>query len=84
MEIRKRYYDEINESQVVRIKLPTVQEMKIELLARLLDPEEGLNQLMSNQLRTRLGLDEDYDPKKALGELRATAQVEGPQPELQP
>ena len=82
--MRKRYYDEINESQVVRIKLPTVQEMKIELLARLLDPEEGLNQLMSNQLRTRLGLDEDYDPKKALGELRATAQVEGPQPELQP
>jgi hypothetical protein len=82
--MRKRYYDEINDSQIVRIKLPTVQEMKIELLARLLDPEEGLNEIMANQLRTRLGLAEDYDPKKALGELRAMEHLEGPQPELQP
>lgn len=82
--MRNRYYDEINETQVVRIKLPTIQEMKIELLARLLDPEEGLNELMANQLRTRLRLAEDYDPKKALGELRSMEQLEGPQPELQP
>jgi len=82
--MRQRYYNEINESQIARIRLPTVQEMKIELLARLLDPEEGMNELMANQLRTRLGLSEDYDPKKALGELRATEHLEGPQQELQP
>jgi hypothetical protein len=67
--MRQRYYDQITDSQIVRIKLPTTDEMKAELLVRLLDPDEGLNELLANQLRTRLQLPEDYDPKKAYAEL---------------
>ena len=64
--MRQRYYDQISDSQIVRIKLPTTDEMKAELLVRLLDPDEGLNELLANQLRTRLQLPEDYDPKKPM------------------
>jgi hypothetical protein len=81
--MRKRYYDQITESQIARIKLPTIQEMKAELLVRLLDPEEGLNEMLVQQLRTRLGLADDYDPKAALGALKANQPVEeleGPPP----
>ncbi|NBQ23839.1 MAG: hypothetical protein EBU26_06170 [Verrucomicrobia bacterium] len=67
--MRQRYYDQITESQIVRIKLPTTDEMKAELLVRLLDPDEGLNDLMAAQLRTRLQLPEDYDPKLAYATL---------------
>ena len=67
--MRQRYYDQITDSQIVRIKLPTTDEMKAELLVRLLDPDEGLNELLANQLRTRLQLPEDYDPKQAYAEL---------------
>jgi hypothetical protein len=88
--MRSRYYDQISQSQIVRIKLPTVQEMKIELLARMLDPEQGLNPLLADQLRTRLSLPEDYDPKKALAEIKAATaleaapagEVEGPPSEI--
>lgn len=81
--MRKRYYDQITESQIARIKLPTIQEMKAELLVRLLDPEEGLNEMLAQQLRTRLGLADDYDPKAALGALKANQpaeELEGPPP----
>jgi len=84
--MRQRYYDQISDSQIVRIKLPTTDEMKAELLVRLLDPEEGLNELLANQLRTRLQLPEDYDPKKAYAELIGVSleggmptELEGPQ-----
>jgi hypothetical protein len=83
--MRQRYYDQITDSQIVRIKLPTIQEMKAELLVRLLDPEEGLNEVLAQQLRTRLGLADDYDPKAALGELKSSQpqDLEGPPaPEL--
>lgn len=89
--MRQRYYDQITDSQIVRIKLPTTDEMKAELLVRLLDPDEGLNELLANQLRTRLQLPEDYDPKQAYAELMGVsleevmsaelegAELEGPQ-----
>ena len=84
--MRQRYYDQITDSQIVRIKLPTTDEMKAELLVRLLDPDEGLNELLANQLRTRLQLPEDYDPKQAYAELMGvsleevmSAEPEGPE-----
>ena len=84
--MRQRYYDQISDSQIVRIKLPTTDEMKAELLVRLLDPDEGLNELLANQLRTRLQLPEDYDPKQAYAELMGvsleevmSAEPEGPE-----
>ena len=80
--MRQRYYDQISDSQIVRIKLPTTDEMKAELLVRLLDPEEGLNELLANQLRTRLQLPEDYDPKKAYAELIGVSLEEGMPTEL--
>ena len=64
--MRQRYYDQITDSQIVRIKLPTTDEMKAELLVRLLDPDEGLNELLANQLRTRLQLPEITIPNKPM------------------
>lgn len=53
--MRDRFHNEIGDGQDIRVGLPTIRELKREVLLRMLDPEEGLNPILAAQLRTRLG-----------------------------
>ena len=50
-----RFHGEIGKGQDVRVGLPTIRELKREVLLRMLNSEEGLNPVLADQLRTRLG-----------------------------
>ncbi len=50
-----RFHGEIGAGQDVRVGLPPIRDLKREVLLRMLDPEEGMGEILGNQLRTRLG-----------------------------
>lgn len=51
-----RYQREIGPKSIGRVGLPELSKLKQEVLARLLDPNTGLETQIANQLRTKLGL----------------------------
>lgn len=65
-----RFHNEIGAGQDIRVGLPSIPELKREVLIRMLDPEDGLAPILADQLRTRLG--------PALESFLPTQEIEGP------
>ena len=59
---RDRFQDAIGQKSIQRVGLPEIVDIKREVLAKMLDPKEGLEPTMAAQLRTNLGLPADFVP----------------------